>query len=131
MATGEEAAAQVGMSPMSDTPLSLTPEEAEADTDEEINITPPHQPLKTVYDLGTNKPAPSEDLVTHDEEEAEEGEKGGGMFTALAGDEVGISAIKETATMIRSGELSDAVQLDEDDDEDETFKGQFRFLKLT
>ncbi|KAK3289664.1 hypothetical protein CYMTET_2934 [Cymbomonas tetramitiformis] len=177
LATGEEAVAQVGMSPMPDTPLSLTPKEAEADTDEEINITPPLQPLKTVFDLGTNKPAPSEDLVTDDEEEAEhvnqnaresmptkrypnertrithkptiavwrvkgkqltkgglyrrEGEKGGGMFTALVGDEVDISAIKETTTMIWSGELSDAVQLDEDDDEDEKFKGQFRFLKLT
>ena len=61
----------------------------------------------------------------------QEGEKGGGMFTALAGDEVDKAAIKETADLIRRGELSNAVQLDEDDEEDEKFRGQFRFLKLT
>ena len=61
----------------------------------------------------------------------QEGEKGGGMFTALAGDEVDKAAIQETADLIRRGELSNAVQLDEDNEEDEKFRGQFRFLKLT
>ncbi|KAK3284068.1 hypothetical protein CYMTET_8254 [Cymbomonas tetramitiformis] len=69
--------------------------------------------------------------MSDEDGEAEEGQKGGGMFTALAGDEVDRAAIKETATKIRRGELSNAVQLDEDEKEDEKFKGQFRFLKMT
>ncbi|KAK3252962.1 hypothetical protein CYMTET_37765 [Cymbomonas tetramitiformis] len=60
--------------------------------------------------------------LTNDGRDQQEGEKGGGMFTALAGDEVDRAAINETAAKIRRGELSNAVQLDEDEEEDEKFR---------